>query len=65
MGFLSKDLEDELWIWRPIMAGKCSLEAVIGGAVTIDHLMRLNALLDMSEAYAKFNEEEAERKRKK
>ena len=65
MGALSKDLEDELWIWRPIMAGKCTVEGVITGTVTIEHLMRLNALLDMSEAYANHDEKEAERKRKK
>jgi hypothetical protein len=47
------------------MAGKCTVEGVINGTVTIEHLMRLNALLDMSEAYAKHAEKEAERNRKK
>ena len=46
-GKLSKELEAELWIWRPILAGKVSLVDVKSGAVEIDDLNKLNALIDM------------------
>lgn len=57
-------MQDELWIWRPILAGKCTLEGVISGAVTIEHLIKLNALLDMSEAYEGYANEMAEKRAK-
>ena len=61
---LSDDLNKELWIWRPILAGKCTLEGVLSGLVTCEHLIRLNALLDMSEAYEGYAREVAEKQRK-
>lgn len=33
------------------MAGKCTIEGVISGVVTIEHLLELNALLDITEAH--------------
>jgi hypothetical protein len=51
VGKLREDLEAELWIWRPILARKVSLTEVKSGVCSVDDLMRLNALLDMSDAY--------------
>lgn len=34
-------------IWRPILEGMVSLEAVETGAVSLERLMQLNGLLDM------------------
>jgi hypothetical protein len=50
-GKLREDLEQELWIWRPILARKVSLSEVKSGVCSVEDLMRLNALLDMSDAY--------------
>ena len=47
-GKLSEELEAELWIWRPILAGKVSLTEVKSGVVEIDDLNKLNALIDMT-----------------
>lgn len=49
-------MQDKLWIYRPIMAGKCTIEGVIDGTVTIEHLLELNALLDMSEAFQAYSQ---------
>ena len=46
-GTLRPDLENELLIWRPILAGKCRLEEVKSGIYTLVDLQKLNALLDM------------------
>ena len=46
-GTLRPDLENELLIWRPILAGKCRLEEVKAGIYTLVDLQKLNALLDM------------------
>lgn len=40
-------LSDELWIWRPILAGKVTLSEVKSGVATVEDLHKLNALLDM------------------
>ena len=40
-------LSEELWIWRPILAGKVQLRDVKDGTATIEDLKKLNALLDM------------------
>lgn len=39
-------MAQELVIWRPIMSKVCTLEGVLSGEVTLDHLIKLNALLD-------------------
>jgi hypothetical protein len=57
-------LEDELWIWRPILAGKCTLEGVLSGLVGVDELLKLNALLDMSTAYENYAHYKQEKSRK-
>jgi len=44
---LRPDLESELWIWRPILAGKVALVDVKRGRVSVEDLHKLNALLDM------------------
>lgn len=45
------------------MAGKCTIEGVLTGLVGIDELLRLNALLDMSEAYEGYAQEQAAKKK--
>ncbi|AKJ41491.1 hypothetical protein SOASR032_16130 [Pragia fontium] len=50
VGQLRQDLEDELWIWRPVLAQLVTLEAIKSGEVTSEDLLKLNALLDMREA---------------
>lgn len=44
---LNPELEADLWIWRPIMAGKVTLADVKTGMATIHDLQAINALLDM------------------
>jgi hypothetical protein len=39
-----------LLIWRPIMAGKVTLDGVLAGGVTLVHLCKLNSLLDFQAA---------------
>jgi len=51
-----------LWIWRPILAGKCTLEGVLSGLVGIDDLLKLNALLDMSQAFEQYQHYMMEKK---
>ncbi|APH57394.1 Hypothetical protein GbCGDNIH6_5064 [Granulibacter bethesdensis] len=46
-GQLSEELRSELLIWRPLLAGHVSLGELRGGVVTLDDLLKLNALLDM------------------
>jgi hypothetical protein len=53
-----------LWIWRPILAGKCTLEGVLNGLVGVEELLKLNALLDMSEAYQAYADEKSKSSRK-
>jgi len=45
------------------MAGKCTLEAVLSGLVTIDDILKLNALLDIQEAYQGYANEKAAKKK--
>jgi len=45
------------------MAGKCTLEGVLSGVVTIDHILKLNALLDIQEAYQGYANEKAAKKK--
>lgn len=47
VGKLGDELSNELWIWRPILAGKCSLEAVLSGDVDGWSLHHEVTLLDM------------------
>ncbi|GKX50054.1 hypothetical protein [Budvicia aquatica] len=47
---MRQDLEEELWIWRPVLAQLVTLEAIKSGEVTSEDLLKLNALLDMREA---------------
>ena len=37
-----------MWIWRPIMQGKVTLRDVKDGIATIEDLLTINALLDMT-----------------
>ena len=62
MGTLSHELERDLWIWRPILDGKCTLEGVKSGLVTVDDLLRLNALMDMKQAMEAYAQEQMEKK---
>lgn len=49
-GRLRADVEEQIIIWRPILEGMVSLEAVETGAVSLERLMQLNGLLDMRAA---------------
>lgn len=49
-GRLRADVEEQFVIWRPILEGMVSLEAVETGAVSLGRLMQLNGLLDMRAA---------------
>ena len=49
-GRLRADVEEQFIIWRPILEGMVSLEAVETGAVSLERLMQLNGLLDMRAA---------------
>jgi hypothetical protein len=46
-GKLDDQVSGELWIWRPIIAGKVSLSEVKSGVATIEDLQVINAILDM------------------
>lgn len=46
-GRLRPDIEEQYLIWRPILEGMVSLEAVETGTVSLERLMQLNGLLDM------------------
>ena len=46
-GTLANDLLCDLWIWRPILAGKVSLTEVKSGIAGVHDLLAINALLDM------------------
>lgn len=52
-GRLRADVEEQFVIWRPILEGMASLEAVETGAVSLERLMQLNGLLDMRAAIQK------------
>jgi len=56
-------LEADFYIWRPILEGKCSLEAVLSGLVTIDDILKLNALMDAMDAYKGYANEQASKKK--
>lgn len=45
------------------MAGKCTLEGVLSGLVTFDDISKLNALLDMQDAYQGYANEQASKKK--
>lgn len=49
-GRLRADIEDQFVIWRPVLEGMVSLEAVETGAVSLERLMQLNGLMDMRAA---------------
>lgn len=48
-GRLRQDVADQAIIWRPILAGKVTLDAVESGMVPLERLMQLNGLLDMQQ----------------
>lgn len=49
-GRIREDVVEQFVIWRPILEGMVSLEAVETGAVSLERLMQLNGLLDMRAA---------------
>lgn len=55
-------MEFDWWIWRPILAGKCTIEGVLSGLVTVEALLALNGLLDMQDAFEAFSHEKAKEK---
>lgn len=40
-------MDAQLLIWRPILAGRCSLDEVKRGVYALVDLQKMNALLDM------------------
>jgi hypothetical protein len=52
-----------MWIYRPIMAGKCTIEGVLSGLVGIDELLELNAMLDLTDAYQGYANEQYSKKK--
>ncbi|GAB1827411.1 hypothetical protein MyNCGM70_02750 [Achromobacter xylosoxidans] len=50
VGVFRPDFERELIIWRPILAGHISLDAVRQGHVDLLDILKLNALMDAQEA---------------
>lgn len=56
-GTLDESVSSELWIWRPILAGKVTLTEVKTGVASVRDLFALNALLDMqADIEAEMNE---------
>lgn len=53
-----------MWIYRPIIAGKCTLDGVLSGLITLDDILELNAVLDAVDAYQGYAQEQAEKRRK-
>ncbi len=39
--------DGEDWIMRPVLAGLCSYESLLGGAIKMVDLARMNAALDV------------------
>lgn len=48
-GKLREDVEHELWVWRPILRNRCTVAEVKSGLVTCDDLLKLNALIEMTD----------------
>jgi hypothetical protein len=46
------------------MAGKCTIEGVLSGLVGVDEILELNAMLDVSEAYQAYANEQAQKKKR-
>lgn len=65
IGKLREDVEFDWWIWRPILAGKCTLEGVLSGLVTVESLLALNGLIDMQDAFESFQHEEVKKQQPK
>lgn len=38
-----------MWVWRPIMRQMVSFEAVKSGLASVEDIMKLNALIDMTD----------------
>jgi hypothetical protein len=55
-------LAEELFIWRPILEGLVSLDAVKSGLVDLDDIGKMNALLNMRAAMEKRAMDEAKSK---
>lgn len=58
-------LENEGFIWRPLMAGKVTMAEMNSGLVSLGDLMVINALLDHEEAQAAAERRKAEKARAK
>lgn len=48
-GKLREDVETELWVWRPIMRNMCTVAEVKSGLITCEDLLKLNALIEMTD----------------
>jgi len=60
---LRQDFIEEMFIWRPILEGLISLEAVKRGEIDIIDILKLNALLDYKSALERRELERAKVKR--
>ena len=48
-GKLREDVENELWVWKPILRNMCTVSEVKSGTVTCEDLLKLNALIEMTD----------------
>jgi hypothetical protein len=55
-------LEEEEWIWRPIMANKCSFESVKSGETSIEDILKINALMQRENDIRGYMESEMHKK---
>jgi hypothetical protein len=46
VGHFTDELKTELFIWRPLLAGKVTLTELKSGVCSLTDLLKLNALLD-------------------
>jgi hypothetical protein len=60
---LREDFIEEMFIWRPILEGLVSLEAIKKGDVDIIDILKLNSLLDYKSALERREIERAKSKR--
>lgn len=49
---MREDVQDELWVWRPILRQMCTVEGVKSGQVSVDDIIKLNGLIDMIDYYS-------------
>ena len=53
VGIMRPDLESELFLWRPVIAGKLQASCLYDGTIDLVGIMKLNSLLDWEAACQK------------